>query len=63
MAPKTKAKAKTASRPVQQNVSVNISSAKNGYVVNSYTDKGSTTMIAKTSKEAQGHAAKLLKGR
>lgn len=54
-------KPKTARSAPVQNVSVNVTKAKNGYVVSSYSDKGSTTMVAKTQKEAQGHASKLLK--
>ena len=46
--------------PMNEHKSVNIKKANNGFVVSSYTDKGEKTFIAKTKKEAKGHADKLL---
>lgn len=57
--PKKKVAMET-SMPMNENKSVNIKKASNGYVVSSYTDKGEKTLIAKTKKEAKGHADKLL---
>ena len=48
--PKRKKKrvAKATAMPMNDNPSVNIKKAGNGYVVSSYTDKGEKTFIAKT---------------
>jgi len=60
--PKRKKKkiAKMTAMPMNDNPSVNIKKAGNGFVVSSYTNKGEKTLIAKTKKEANGHVDKLL---
>lgn len=58
--PKKKKVAVVTAMPMNENKSVSIKKANNGFVVSSYTDKGEKTFIAKTKKEAKGHADKLL---
>ncbi len=49
-----------AASPVMQRKSVDIKKANNGYIVSQWTDKGEKSFIAKTPKEAQAFASKLL---
>lgn len=49
--------------PMSEPKSVNVRTAKNGFVVNSYYDGKDQTYIAKTQKEAQKHVAKLLRNK
>lgn len=60
-APSKKRNTKAAvAMPMNEHKSVNIKKANNGFVISSYTDKGEKTLIAKTKKEANAHANKLL---
>ena len=57
---KSKSKKSVDAPVASQRKSVDIQKANNGYVVSQWTDKGQKTFIAKTTKEAQAFATKLL---
>jgi len=63
MAAKRKKAKETAVSPVRQSVNVDLDRAKNGYIVSTWTDKGSLKYIAKTKKEAMAYANRLLSRR
>ena len=58
---KSRAASETVSNAPITRKSVDIKRANNGYVVSQWSNKGDKTYIAKTQKEAQTRAAKLLK--